>query len=452
MRAIYVLTPVIVLTLGGCASLNSIHRTSGFDNTDRASIVTVDAKQRHLLITRETDGSKNNKFRICAEAAPDVFSAYASSLGLDLGFGAKERNAKLANSIAEAAATVERTQTVNLLRESMYRTCERYISGALTSDQFIIQAARDQRSMVAVLAIEQLTGVVRHKSTIISGPATSASVIDGTEAAKLIAQFRTEEATAKTNQKNAETAFNAAVKKGKCDTVAEKPAEDAKDPTRDDWLHCEEAKTALAARNDELEIATGRLDNALTLAADFVSKSNASTSAGTNESGVSSSTHPGDAALIAVADAVERISTTPGINEPLMFCIAYMQKDKNLLDTEMIRSCSVIISDQAKEDLAKQQVLRGVFNLPGYRSKLAQSSRMNNFIKRLQIAVRSTAFADLSKKMTTFETRAGTSHGLGSACTSQDACLDAIDASDIHEDYSSNETKLEAALKDWDKP
>jgi len=192
MRASQSLAVVSLLLLNGCASLNSVHRTHQVKGSEIASILTVDAKQRHLLIVPEPDANKVTRFRMCAEAAPDVFSAYASSLSGNLGLGATERNAAFANSMAETAATVERTQTINLLRESMYRTCERYLSGALNEDQFIIQAARDQKSMVAVLAIEQLTGAIRAKPTIISGPATSASVIDGTEAARLIEQFRVE--------------------------------------------------------------------------------------------------------------------------------------------------------------------------------------------------------------------------------------------------------------------
>lgn len=436
--------------LSGCASLNSIHRTANFDDKGRVSILTVDAKQRHLLVSPETSTDKTNKYRICAEAAPDVFSAYASSLGLDLGFGAKERNAKLANSIAEAAATVERTQTVNLLRESMYRTCERYISGALTSDQFIIQAARDQRSMVAVLAIEQLTGVVRHKSTIISGPATSASVIDGAEATKLISQFRAEEAAARSSQQSAEKTFTAAVKNGKCDTVVEKPAEGAQDPTPSEWNNCQEAKVALATRNEELKLATGRLDKALTLAADFVSKSNASTSAGTNEAGTAASTYPGDAALIAVADAVERISSAPGISEPLMFCIAYMQRDKNLLDGDMSRTCSVIIAEQANEDLAKQRILRGIVSIEDLRVIDAKGSRMDLYFKQLYLNIRSTTNDILPRRMAAFEKRVGTSYGFGAVCTKHDPCIRAIKDSDLTEDFLANEDVFQDAMTNWD--
>ncbi|MDR6841199.1 hypothetical protein [Pseudoxanthomonas sacheonensis] len=404
-----------------------------------------------MLIVPEPDANKVTRFRMCAEAAPDVFSAYASSLSGNLGLGATERNAAFANSMAETAATVERTQTINLLRESMYRTCERYLSGALNEDQFIIQAARDQKSMVAVLAIEQLTGAIRAKPTIISGPATSASVIDGTEAAKLIGQFRVEESTAKTNLAAADKAYASANKAGKCDTVAEKPAADAKDPTADEWLACKSAETMVAQRKDELKTATSRLDKALTLAADFVSKSNASTTGGTNEGLAYTVTPPGDDALIAVAQAVENIVTSPGIDEPLMFCIAYFQRTGKLND-DAVKACTQIISDRAKDDRARQQIKMGIANAAGYRSDLAQGRRHNSFMQRLFARIETSDPKTLANKMVMFETRAGTNHGLGVACTSREACKSAVRGSDLSESYLADEAKLEAALRNWDKP
>lgn len=439
----------LILFLSGCAELNSIHRSQKFDDLNQVSILTVDAKQRHLLIVPEFDAAQTNKFRLCAEAAPDVFSAYASSTAADLGLGATERNAKFANSIAEAAATVERTQTINLLRESMYRTCERYLSGALSGDQFIIQAARDQRSMVAVLAIEQLTGAIRAKPTIISGPATSASVMDGTEAARLIEKFRVEEDAAKTNLAAADKAYTSSKKNGKCDTIVEKPAADAKAPTADEWIACKSAETVLVQRKEELKAAASRLDKALALAADFVSKSNSSTTNGLNDGAAYTETRPGDDALIAIAQAVESIATSP-INEPLMFCIAYFQRKEPLID-EVVNACAEIISEQGKDDLARQRIKLGVLNADDYQKSVAQGKRMNTFLRTLLVKISDADLKTLAKKMAAFETMAGTNYGLGVACTTLAECEDAVKDSDLSEAYLKNESKLEAALKNWGK-
>ena len=103
----------------------------------------------------------------------------------------------LAAAIAQSGATIERTQTVNLLRESLYRTCERYLSGAISKPTLIVQAARDQRAMVTVLAIEQLTRAIRPAATIISAGPTSATV-PNTALVELVADLRKEEKVAAT--------------------------------------------------------------------------------------------------------------------------------------------------------------------------------------------------------------------------------------------------------------
>lgn len=353
MRAPACFTTSLALVLAGCASLNSTHRVQKVDgsssSTASPTVISVDAKQRHLILSPDKESGKQTQWRVCAEASPDVFSAYASSLGLDLGFGATERQAKASSSIAEAAATIERTQTINLLRESMYRTCERYLSGALTEDQFIIQAARDQKSMVAVLAIEQLTGVFRRKATYISGPPTSASVVDGSTAAKLIEQFSAEEQTAKKALAAAEKSFQDADKKGKCSTVTERPA-DGGDPKPEDWDACQATKVLVAQRLAEVATAKERLDKTLALATDLVERTNASTSNGGHSIDQGEGSEADSKAITAVAEAVQKIVLSPGIEEPLMFCISYLQRKPDLIYQKVMELCSGIVQSRASED------------------------------------------------------------------------------------------------------
>ena len=47
------------------------------------------------------------------------------------------------------------------------------MNGAMSEEQFLVQAARDQRAMIAILAIEQLTGVVLPSSTVIVANGTA---------------------------------------------------------------------------------------------------------------------------------------------------------------------------------------------------------------------------------------------------------------------------------------
>lgn len=187
-----ILTVFALMLTGGCAELNSIYRSESLPK-DAPHVTSIDAKQRVVLsnpsaktteITKETTTTEGGKtisvksttssldiVRFCAEPPPDVFTAIASSLGLEASLSqasAKEAAAKLASTISENAATIERTQTVNILREAMYRNCERYLSGAISEEEFIVQSARDQQFIVQVLAVEQITGVAKAQSTALT--------------------------------------------------------------------------------------------------------------------------------------------------------------------------------------------------------------------------------------------------------------------------------------------
>lgn len=177
----------------GCARLNSIHRGESVPS-NKGRILSIDSKQRNVISApatenkvTTTDSQKNistettvtTYLRFCSEPPPDVFTAIASTLGLKAATGTdkarQDISAELQQTISENAATIERTQTVNILRESMFRTCERYLSGAISGNEFIVQAARDQRAMVHVLAIEQLTGASRAQATALTTLAKAAS-------------------------------------------------------------------------------------------------------------------------------------------------------------------------------------------------------------------------------------------------------------------------------------
>lgn len=181
----------ILLWLGACsANNNSIFRT--YEVGDE-KIGLIDAKQRAILSnkrkkTTRTDRRTTNVdttepesrktevveesttvqeplTRFCVEPSPDVFTVLSSSLAVSGAFQSDAVSqsvaANLAAEISEAGATISRTQTIQTLRELMYRTCERYLNGAISEEEFSIQAGRDHRIVVSILAIEQLTNAVR---------------------------------------------------------------------------------------------------------------------------------------------------------------------------------------------------------------------------------------------------------------------------------------------------
>ncbi|MCY7340055.1 MAG: hypothetical protein LH465_08940 [Sphingomonas bacterium] len=205
-------------SVGGCANQNSIFRQN-IAVGGAPVVFTTDAKQRHLIVVPGRHAGDD--WKVCAEAAPDVFSALSTSAATDFGIGKSgartDAQAKAALAIAEAAGTIERTQTINLLRESMYRTCERYMSGAIAKQAFVVQAGRDWRAMIAILAIEQLTRVARPPSTLIASGSTSANVQSESEGVRqlIIAQGAEEEA--QIAKQNADADLEAA----SCSTVTD---------------------------------------------------------------------------------------------------------------------------------------------------------------------------------------------------------------------------------------
>lgn len=418
MNNVFRLTTALAasVALSGCAVMNSIHWK--FPGPNGSSVFTVDAKQRHLIMAKEGKNGEKG-IRVCAEAAPDVFSAINSSLGGNALFGATDRSAKISSAIAETAASIERTQTINLLRESMYRTCERYLSGALDKRTFVIQAARDQQTMLAILAIEQLTGAVRGPSVIISGPSTSAGIANGEELAKLITSLNTDYGSAKAAQANAANLLATADAKGKCVTNDKKPA----DVVDDDWAACSAAKATKAQRDTETKAAGDRLDKALAVGGAMSNGTDAST--GTVAAQPGAAYTPNKDLIAAVAGSVERIALRPAINETLMFCIAYLGSEAALnLDTA--KTCNNILASSATTE---EQARRMAFSLPGLVANIPaitnDISQYSAFKKMMIDEIHSLSDQEAPKFVEEFERQAGImSGGLTQAvCKSAETCI-----------------------------
>lgn len=189
---------VVAAILAGCTS--AIHNQT---DLKQPGINFVDARQRAVLTggqvtTTTSNGNttvEDKRYITCGEPSPDVFSVLASSFGLDVGLAPSSASdtVKISSALSENASTIARTQTINLLRESFFRTCERYMNGAISPAEMIVQSARDQRAMVSVLAIEQLTGTLVPAPVIIESSAaananeSAAQVIKDLNASKMAA-------------------------------------------------------------------------------------------------------------------------------------------------------------------------------------------------------------------------------------------------------------------------
>lgn len=164
----------LVLATSGCANLNSAFRTSHL--TDGKSAF-VDIKQRAII----TSHSQHKGTVVCAEPSPDSMSAYAAEIAAST--KDPRLKADIASSFREGSSFVGlRTQSIQLLRDSLYRLCEGYMSGALDQGQYDLLMRNYQRNMVALLAIEQLTGAIHPPAVTLAAGSHA-----GTSAADIVA-------------------------------------------------------------------------------------------------------------------------------------------------------------------------------------------------------------------------------------------------------------------------
>ncbi len=257
------------LLLAACgANYHSIFRYQKIDPTHPA-IITVDAKQRAILVGgEETSTTKNGTNttktirQFCSEPSPDVFSVIAQALSAGGTFGksADPKNIELALnaafSSAEQGSTIPRTQTVNMLRELMFRTCERYLNGGIGELELPIQAARDQRLMVSILAIESLTGAVTPKPVVIGANANASGGASGAEAAvRLDDAYKGLQAKTAAQQSRQNEYSEITTDKKHCEQIAEAVAKKEEDKLaqdlKDKRAKCETATSTLAAAKKE---------------------------------------------------------------------------------------------------------------------------------------------------------------------------------------------------------
>jgi hypothetical protein len=157
------------LCLSSCANIDSISRRTELPGDGQSSgrAIHLDAKQR--LVFAKSFGA------VCAEPSPDALTAFASSLGAGVSIPSQG-----AGSLAQAFNTTAgsiglRTQSITLMRDSLYRICEAYYSRAITGPAVMELLARSQDLTAAILSVEQLTGAVAAHQVILGGEASAAS-------------------------------------------------------------------------------------------------------------------------------------------------------------------------------------------------------------------------------------------------------------------------------------
>lgn len=198
-----VLFLVAMAMLSGCANLHTISRRTSvpFGEKNQGRVIHLDAQQRVVVFAAA---------KYCAEPSPDALAAYAAALGVA---GAKLPNQSLAASMATgsmAGSIGLRTQSITLMRDTLYRTCEAALNGYLSDPQVAVLMARSQDLTAVILAIEQLTGAVAAPPINLSTSANASGASSLMASTEALNAARATEAKAKEQRDLAETKRDAA--------------------------------------------------------------------------------------------------------------------------------------------------------------------------------------------------------------------------------------------------
>ncbi|HEX7760586.1 MAG TPA: hypothetical protein VF459_13850 [Caulobacteraceae bacterium] len=371
------------LLLGGCgANHYSIYRHESLAG-DLPSATFIDAKQRAIIATtvpipnNQGGSTGGNRLVVCAEPSPDVFSVLAQSASGTGSFGQSadpksvQAAASFAYSSAEQGASLARTQTINMLREAMFRTCERYMNGAIGSLEMPIQAVRDQRMMVATLAIEQLTAAATPRVVTVGASGSSAAGASANDAVVKLADAQAALAKANATLKDKQSAFD--VLNGTatvCDAIKAKA--DAKQTLTADETSkqgdCSKAQSDLAGAKTDQQTASQNLDT-LQKAAAQGGGGPASATTTVQAPSEAGGTAGASSDIQQVASAVtEIVKANYDQDEVLLLCLrvagdASLPKDDSLVKTcvAFIQARVAASQAQAEADSVKAQAERASY-------------------------------------------------------------------------------------------
>lgn len=187
---------LFLFALAGCANLSTYNRTDPVSHR-AAQAIFIDAKQRGVHSAPAYDDQVHGMvLKFCAEPSPDALSAIAG--GASGGLSVQDKvTLQAAFTIAESASSIGlRTQSIQLMRDSMYRLCEASLSHN-TSPQFWSAFRYFQNSMVTILAIEQLTGVAKAPAVMLT---TTAGATPNKDVATLTGSLTTVQGALATDQ------------------------------------------------------------------------------------------------------------------------------------------------------------------------------------------------------------------------------------------------------------
>jgi Putative peptidoglycan binding domain len=138
-----------------------------------ALLVRQDASQRAILLIpkgKELQGKELPSFSACSEPPPDTVQNLAQSLNSSLKILGKKENieastaAQITNDLKTAAQLLfQRSQGIQLLRDTMFRLCEAFQNDVLSSDDYRTLIQELIKTANFIIPFEQCTGTISGK-------------------------------------------------------------------------------------------------------------------------------------------------------------------------------------------------------------------------------------------------------------------------------------------------
>lgn len=161
-------------------------------STTGCSVKTLEADERVVTFSTmyEVVNSEPHEYKVtCPEASPDALAMLAGSLS------GETKGVNLAAAYSESGANIGlRTHSIQLLRDQLYSICQGYANRGLSAFTYQTLLARNQRNTVVLMAIEQLTGILKTPSVAVS---TSSQADAASNMARLTDELSSQQAKLK---------------------------------------------------------------------------------------------------------------------------------------------------------------------------------------------------------------------------------------------------------------
>lgn len=169
-RLFLLITAVIV---AGCATGPSeIFRTFKLNDGDS---VATGARERivtnHRPSIPERYGQIVPQVVVCAEPSPDVASSIANSFGIGVSILGQGSGSLSGAKIESLLQLSERTVSIQLLRDQMYRACEAYSNGAINATNYTLIMSRLNETMITLMLGETAGGAFGRSLGTLGGKA-----------------------------------------------------------------------------------------------------------------------------------------------------------------------------------------------------------------------------------------------------------------------------------------